>query len=143
MTKAAQLAVESLRDGEVLDLERVTVEELLPDVPRKKPVVEAFESLAPRFQADRVKKPMSWYFSLGDTRYTVEVNPDKADVSEGKPVGGKADCVVKTSEEMLRKIIQDGYVPEPPEFFSGAIKTNDIPMLIEFSKVFDLSEVSL
>ena len=143
VTKAAQLAVESLRDGEVLDLERVTVEELLPDVPRKKPVVEAFESLAPRFQADRVKKPMSWYFSLGDTRYTVEVNPDKADVSEGKPVGGKADCVVKTSEEMLRKIIQDGYVPEPPEFFSGAIKTNDIPMLIEFSKVFDLSEVSL
>ena len=143
VTRAAQLAVESLRDNEVLDLQRVTLEQLLPDVPQKKPIEVAFESLEARFEAGRVKKPMSWYFSLGDTRYTVAVSPEKAAVTTGKPTGGKADCVVKTSEEMLRKIIQDGYVPEPPEFFSGVIKTNDIPMLIEFSKVFDLSEVNL
>ena len=144
VTRAAQLAVESLRDGEILDLERLPLEELLPDeVPRKKPVEVAFESLAARFDGGRVKKPVSWYFTMGDTRYTVAVSPESVAVQPGKPSGGRADCVVKTSEEMLRKIIQDGYVPEPPEFFSGVIKTNDIPMLIEFSRVFDLSEVNL
>ena len=64
-------------------------------------------------------------------------------VSEGRPPGGSADCVVKTSPEILTRIIRDGYVPDPGEFFSGAIKTNDIPLLIEFSRVFQLSEVSL
>jgi len=143
VSRAAQLAVEALRDGEILDLDRLPVEEMLPaKVARKKPVEQAFESLAGRFDGARVKKAVSWYFSLGESRFTVQVSPEAVSVQPGKPAG-KADCVVKTSEEMLRKIIQDGYVPQPPEFFSGTIKTNDIPMLIEFSKVFGLSEVSL
>jgi hypothetical protein len=47
--------------------------------------------------------------------------------------------VVKTSAEVMRRIIDDAWLPGPPEFISGAIKTNEIPLVIEFARVFDLS----
>ena len=142
----AKQAVEDLRDGRVLDLAQLQPDDIEVIDDGVNPTVRAFESLESRFDPGRVKKPVSWYFSLGGQeglRYTVAVDTGAAKVSTGKPIGGKADCVVKTSEEMLRRIIEDAYVPEPPEFFSGAIKTNDIPLLIEFSRVFKLSEVNL
>lgn len=143
--RLAQRAVEALRDGEVLDVRQLQVEDLedLGQV-RVNPTELAFKSLSGKFASDRVKKPVSWYFSLGGKeglRSHVIVNTEGVTVGAGKPPGGAADCVVKTSEEMMRKIISDGYIPEPPEFFSGVIKTNDIPLLIEFSRVFGLSEV--
>jgi long-chain acyl-CoA synthetase len=139
----SQRAVEALRDGQVLDLPRCTAEDFpLPGKEvRVVPVERAFGTLEPRYLVDRYKKDQSWYFSLGERRFTVVTDANGAVVKAGKPEGGKADCVVKTSEEMMRRIIEDAYVPEPPEFFSGVIKTNDIPMLIEFSRMFGLSEV--
>ena len=142
----AKQAVEDLRDGIVLDLAQLQPDDIEVVDDGLNPTIRAFESLEARFAPERVKKPVSWYFSLGGKeglRFTVAVDDKAAKVSTGKPSGGKADCVVKTSEEMLRRIIEDAYVPEPPEFFSGAIKTNDIPLLIEFSRVFKLSEASL
>ena len=143
--RLAQRAVEALRDGEVLDVRRLEADDLeeLGQV-RANPTELAFKTLSSKFDTERVKKPVSWYFSLGGKdglRSHVIVNTEGVTVGKGKPPSGAADCVVKTSEEMMRKIISDGYIPEPPEFFSGVIKTNDIPLLIEFSRVFGLSEV--
>ena len=73
---------------------------------------------------------------------TVSVDEAAVKVKPGRPDGG-ADCVVKTSEDIFSRLVQDAYVPEPAEFISGTIKTNDIPLLIEFSRVFALSEVSV
>ena len=56
------------------------------------------------------------------------------------PPGGSADCVVKAEPAIIHKLIQEAYVPGPTEFVSGVIKTNDIPGLIEFSRVFDLND---
>ncbi|MCP4806557.1 MAG: AMP-binding protein [Proteobacteria bacterium] len=142
----AQQAVEALRDGQVLDLQQLQPDDIEMPGTKVNPTERAFSGLAARFEPERFKKETSWYFTLGGQdglRYTVTVSSDGATVATGKPSGGKADCVVKTSQEMLRKIIEDAYVPEPPEFFSGVIKTNDIPLLIEFSRVFKLSEVNL
>jgi hypothetical protein len=50
--------------------------------------------------------------------------------------------VVKTSSDIFLKITTQSYVPDPEEFISGAIKTSDIPLLIEFSRIFQLSETS-
>jgi hypothetical protein len=143
--RLAQRAVEALRDGEVLDIRQLQVDDMedLGQL-RGNPTELAFKSLSGKFDTERVKKPVSWYFSLGGKdglRYHVVVNTKGVTVGPGKPPGGAADCVVKTSEEMMRKIIADGYIPEPAEFFSGVIKTNAIPLLIEFSRVFGLSEV--
>ncbi|MCB9761480.1 MAG: AMP-binding protein [Alphaproteobacteria bacterium] len=147
VAQLSQMAVEALRDGGVLDL--TAMADATQVEARKDPVEllqEAFGTLEGRFDPGRVEKPVCWYFSLGGKegpRFTVQVDGASARVSSGRPQGGAADCVVKTSVDLMRKIIMDKYVPDPSEFISGALKTNDIPLLIEFSRVFQLSEVSL
>ena len=147
VARMAQTAVEALRDGEVLELSRCAPEDFAEvEAPKEPAVVTALKGLPNRFAKDRLERPISWYFSLGEKdgpKWTVILTAEGCTVSEGRPPGGSADCVVKTSPEILTRIIRDGYVPDPGEFFSGAIKTNDIPLLIEFSRVFQLSEVSL
>jgi long-chain acyl-CoA synthetase len=83
---------------------------------------------------------MSWYFSMGEVRWTVIIDEQGCRVLEGRPPGGSADCVVKASPELIQKLILKSWIPGPPEFVSGAIKTNDIPALIEFSRVFALND---
>lgn len=139
-------AVEALSKGTVLDLEATDSEEALAaaEAPVETPadrVVAAFESLAARYDSERIERPVSWYFSLGEVKYSVSVTEDGCQVGVGRPTTGSADCVVKTTPDMIARLISDAYVPTPAEFVSGAIKTNDIPLLIEFSRVFDLSEV--
>jgi long-chain acyl-CoA synthetase len=141
VTSLAQRAVSALRDGRVFDPE---TNDLLapPKVEGPRDIQAAFDSLRERLASDRVQRPMSWYFSLGDAtgpRFTVTVDADGCDVRSGRPTGGSADCVVKTSAEVMRRIIDDAWLPGPPEFISGAIKTNEIPLVIEFARVFDLS----
>ena len=59
-------------------------------------------------------------------------------VTRGKPTGGKADCVVKTSPDMMLKIIEQAYTPEVNEFVTGVIKTSDLDLLVKFSQSFRL-----
>jgi len=140
--RLAHRAVEQLKAGGVLDCSRLGLreatreEESLEDM-----VARLFGSLPERYSADRVTKPVSWYFSLGGKdgpRWTVAVDDQRCVISPGRPANGRADCVVKTSCDIIKRIVGEAYVPSPPEFMSGAIKTSDIPLLIEFSKVFDL-----
>jgi len=136
-------AVEALRDGRVHDPGTVTSLGGVSAEPKKDFLEVLFEELPGRFQPAEVEKPLSWYFSLGgENRWTVVIDEEKCVVSRGRPTGGKADCVVKTSPEIVTKIIRQAYVPEVPEFVSGKIKTNEIPLLMAFSKVFKLGEVS-
>jgi long-chain acyl-CoA synthetase len=145
IAKLAHSAVEHLSRGEVLDLNRMAVDEAesMLQTPVETPaeqVTHALESLNERFDADRIERPVSWYFSLGDVKYSVKVTEFGCLVNPGRPEGGSADCVVKAEPEMIRRLICDAYIPTPAEFVSGAIKTNDIPLLIEFSRVFGLTE---
>jgi long-chain acyl-CoA synthetase len=138
-------AVDALRKGEVLDLNRSESSELetaaeAPKQSVEEQVSEAFDGLSSRYDSDRMDRPVSWYFSLGDLKYSVAVTLDGCKVNPGRPQGGSADCVIKASPEMIRRLICEAYVPTPAEFVSGAIKTNDIPLLIEFSRVFDLTD---
>jgi long-chain acyl-CoA synthetase len=149
VAKLAQTAIETLRDGNCFDLSREDVGEMVDhlvmdiDVPSaKNGIANIFENLRRRYNPDRIQKSVSWYFSLDGKdgpRYTVSVDSDNIDVRTGRPTG-KADCVVKTSAEMLRKMVLEAYVPEPSEFVTGRIKTSDIPLLMEFQRVFNLRE---
>lgn len=154
VANVAHEAVSRLQDGKVLDLDHDDVTYIADEVrlrrqgrsqPKKDPIEVAFESLSARYDTSRIEKPISWYFSLGGKtgpRWTVIVDEERCQVLSGKPPGGAADCVVKTSAEMMTRIIQKAYTPDPAEFFSGAIKTNEIPLLIEFSRVFNLAEAA-
>ena len=101
-----------------------------------------FAELEGKFQKDTVDKPVSFYFTLGtdaNAKWTVLVSKEKCEVRPGKPVSGTADCVLKTSAEIFTKIVRDSYTPGPSEFLSGAIKSNDVALLMTFQKVFALS----
>ena len=145
VAKLAHRAVEQLSHGSLLDISTMDVEasESVSEQPvstAEEQVTVALESLASRFDTEIMDRPMSWYFSLGEIKYSVSITEDGCEVSPGRPSGGSADCVVKSTPDLIRRLICEAYVPTPSEFVSGAIKTNDIPLLIEFSRVFDLSD---
>ena len=59
-------------------------------------------------------------------------------MEQGRPKGGKADCVLKTTPEIFLKIVKESYTPSVAEFMSGKVKSNDIQLLQTFQKIFDL-----
>jgi len=145
VSKVARDAVVQLSEGNVLDVSRLGIEEAAAEE-EDASIESVFAELPTRFDTTRVEKPLSWYFSLGGKdgpRWTVRVDNTSCEVKPGRPTNGAADCVIKTSEAMLTRIVREAYVPSPEEFISGTIKTNEIPLLIEFSRVFGLSEVNL
>jgi long-chain acyl-CoA synthetase len=140
VARLAREAVLALRDGQAIDLGRAKERaDLEPE--RENPLVKLFAELEGKFRAGEVERPLSYYVSLGSedlAKWTVRVDALACDVRPGKPVGGQADCVLKTSPEFFTKIVRESYVPSPADFVSGAIKSNDVALLMTFQKVFQL-----
>jgi long-chain acyl-CoA synthetase len=139
-TQIVRSAVMALSEGKVLDLAGAKrPDELAPA--GEHPLVKLFGELESKFRAGEVEKPLSYYVSLGNdelAKWTVRVDANACDVRPGKPEGGQADCVLKTTPELFAKIVHESYVPSPADFISGAIKSNDLALLMTFQKVFQL-----
>ncbi len=144
VARIAREAVLALSEGKVLDLSRAARrEELAPE--REHPLVKLFSELEAKFSAGEIEKSVSYYVSLGNdelAKWTVRVDGSGCEVRPGKPDGGQADCVLKTSPEIFTKIVRESYVPSPADFMSGAIKSNDVSLLMTFQKVFRLDQPS-
>ncbi|MFV8750738.1 AMP-binding protein [Nannocystaceae bacterium ST9] len=150
VAKLAQRAVETLRDGGQLDLDRELAElaaaeaagEGAVEVSKpKSAMTRLFDDLEGRFVANAVSKPTSFYFSLGeaaDGKWTLDLRPDQAIFKQGRPASGTADCVLKTSVEIFEKIVRESYTPSVSEFMSGKVKSNDIALLQVFQRAFAL-----
>ena len=140
VAKLARRAVDALKNGQVVDASRMkSLDE--NDAPKEHPLVTLFADLEKKFDSAAVEKPISFYFTLGDdanAKWTVRVSKEKCEVKAGKPEGGSADCVLKTSPEIFTRIVRDAFTPGPAEFLSGAIKSNDVGLLMTFQKVFQL-----
>jgi long-chain acyl-CoA synthetase len=140
VAKLARAAVLALKDGDVLDLARVE-RDAAPKPKKEHPLVTLFAELEQKFRPGQVPKPVSFYFTLGtDTmaKWTVKVDEQRCEIRPGKPESGTADCVLKTSPEIFTRIVRDAYTPGPAEFLSGAIKSNDVELLLTFQKAFQL-----
>jgi len=98
-------------------------------------IEELFDRLPEAFVAGVVDAPVSFYFTLGETKRTVYVAPDACRVETGKTVDN-ADCVCKTSPEFFLRIWQDDYRPGMKDFFSGTIKSNNPGALQTFLRCF-------
>ena len=137
-------AVRELRDGSALDLS--TLESWDPDAAAEPvdPLADLFAELRERFLPDAATDAASWYFSLGGDagRWTVTVEAGACTIARGKPVGGAADCVIKTSADLWTRMVREAYVPEVSEFVTGAIKTSDLNRLQAFAGVFRLGPLS-
>ena len=140
VAKVAHRAVITLREGSVLDLSRVrSLDEL--EGKKAHPLVTLFEELEQKFKPGQVPGPVSFYFTLGNdaqAKWTVKVDPQNCEIEPGKPESGTADCVLKTSAEIFTKIVRESYTPGPAEFMSGAVKSNDVGLLMTFQKAFQL-----
>jgi long-chain acyl-CoA synthetase len=159
-SRLAYEAILALRAGDVLDLTTLshpkakaaaasTSEPSSDEAPRglpalkKKdhPLVTLFTELGTKFKPGTTTKPISFYFTLGgdpQAKWTVRVDAERCDIKPGKPEGDQADCVLKTSPEIFEKIVREAYLPGPAEFLSGAVKSNDVELLLTFQKVFEL-----
>jgi len=142
--KVAELthrAVLLLKEGKVLDIRQVDrIEDVTPK--QEHPLVVLFRELETKFVPGRVSAPVTYYFTLGsdnESKWTLRLESSRCEAKMGKPEGtGQADCVLKTSPDIFMKIVREAYTPSPAEFMSGAVKSNDISLLLTFQKVFDL-----
>jgi long-chain acyl-CoA synthetase len=140
--KASRLieeAVRALGRGSLLELEGLDVESTAAPPPPPPTLHDVFQELERRFAPNAVARPTSYYFSLGEDRFTLLVSKEGCEVKEGKHVAA-ADCVLKTSPDLFARIVREAYVPSPAEFLSGAVKTNNVGLLLEFQKAFRLLE---
>lgn len=100
-----------------------------------------FSDLNDKFGPNRLSEELSFYFSLGSAeklKWTIIVDADACQIGMGKPAGGRADCVIKTSPDIFKKIVTESYIPSMDEFMSGKIKTNAPHLLAQFKTAFAL-----
>lgn len=98
-------------------------------------VEKIFSGLPQLFKPDSVNAAVSFYFSLGEIKKTVQISSEKCIVDDGKTVES-ADCVCKTSPEFFMKIWDEGYRPGLKDFLSGTIKSNNPNELKTFLAAF-------
>lgn len=135
----AQKAVEALRDGKLFDLK--AFDPTAKQKPSRHPMEELFAYLEGKFVPGVATRKIRFYFSLGEDamfKWSAEVDAESCSVHKGKPVGGEADCVIKTNPVMMEKIFKESYVPDPAEFISGTIKTSDLDLLQQLVQIFNL-----
>lgn len=87
-------------------------------------VRKIFEDMPAHFKKGALEEELSFYFSLGDEKWTVKIGPKKCSVTEGKTTEN-ADCVLKTSPQFFRRMVLEGYVPGMLDFTTGKVKSND------------------
>ncbi len=141
VARLAREAVLALKEGGVLDLSKMGSAEEAGRDKGPHPLVALFQELETKFKPGAVDKAVSFYFTLGadeHSKWTLRVDPHKCEVASGKPEGGVADCVLKTTPEIFTRIVREAYVPGVAEFMSGAVKSNDVGLLQTFQKAFQL-----
>jgi long-chain acyl-CoA synthetase len=136
--RLVERAVRALARGEVFDTRALGQEPALSEPEKATTMSDVFSELERRFAPGAVERPTSYYFSLGEDRFTLLVSKDTCEVKPGKHVDA-ADCVLKTSPDLFARIVREAYVPSPAEFLSGAVKTNNVGLLLEFQKAFRLT----
>ena len=95
-----------------------------------------FEQMPSRYIKGEATKKTVYYFSIGDDRYTVTVEPTQVSVEPGKTVEN-ADVVLKTTPEIFEKMVLHGKLPGPIDIARGKVKTNDPVGLKNLREYFD------
>jgi hypothetical protein len=101
-------------------------------------IEQLFTAMPTRYRAGKVAKPTSYYFSIGDHKYTVKLDPQTCVVETGKTIEN-ADCVLKTTPELFEKMVLHGKMPGPIDIARGKVKTNDPGALMKLRDLFDFS----
>lgn len=101
---------------------------------------EIFEQMKKHYVPSSVDKEISIYFSIGDGedgKWTVFLSPLDIKITKGK-TSDNADLFLKTTLELFKKMIFEGYTPGAMDFMRGKIKSNDPLGLMVLKKAFKL-----
>lgn len=99
-------------------------------------IPQLFAAMPSHYRAGRIDRAMSYYFSIGDHKYTVKVDATTCVVEEGKTIEN-ANCVLKTTPELFEKMVIHGKMPGPIDIARGKVKTNDVGALTKLRDLFD------
>ena len=100
-------------------------------------ISEIFGQMASRYQTGQVDKVTTYYFSVGDQKWTATLHPDRCEVEEGRHTS-RADCVLKCDPKLFEKMVLEGKRPGPFDIARGKIKTNDVGLLKRLPEFFRL-----
>ncbi len=102
-------------------------------------IPEIFRLMPARYRKGLLAAPRTYYFSVGDHRYSVRLTPEGCTVEEGNTLGA-ADVVLKTTPEIFARLVIQGGIPGMLDVARGRFKTNDPARLQELKKLFDFSQ---
>ena len=98
-------------------------------------IPEIFLGMPGRYRPGVLSAPRSYYFSIGDHKYTVKLTPQACAVDSGKTVEN-ADCVLKTTPELFERMVIQGKMPGAMDLAMGRVKTNDPGALQQLRELF-------
>lgn len=101
-------------------------------------IPEIFDAMPSRYKKGSATSPRSFYFSVGDHKYTVKIDGDVCSVESGKTIDN-ADVVLKTTPALFEKMVVKGKMPGPIDIARGKIKTNDPGGLAALREWFDFA----
>lgn len=88
---------------------------------------DIFDAMPARFVPGKAPRALTFYFSVGDDKYTVRLDATKCEVKPGK--ADNADCVVKADPSVFEALVLKGKAPGPLDIARGKFKTNDVALL--------------
>jgi hypothetical protein len=100
-------------------------------------VSRIFTHMPSRYKPGVLTTSRSFYFSVGDLKYTVKLTPQTCVVETGKTVEA-ADVVLKTTPELFERVVLRGEMPGMMDIARGKFKTNDPAGLQQLRDLFDL-----
>lgn len=95
---------------------------------------EIFDAMPGRYLSGKVPRPLTYYFSVGDEKYTVRMDSAACTVTPGKTQ--HADCVVKADPKVFEDLVVRGKAPGPLDIARGKFKTNDVSLLAQLKDCF-------
>lgn len=98
-------------------------------------IPELFAMMPQRYRAGVLIAPRTYYFSVGEHKYTVRLTPTACAVEAGRTTEA-ADCVLKTTPELFLRMVIDGGTPGPLDIARGRFRTNDPAALVQLRDLF-------
>lgn len=95
----------------------------------------SLQGLIARYRPGVLDRPRTYYFSIGDFKYTLRCTPDACALEEGKTVD-QADCILKTTPELFEQLVFKGKRPGAWDIARGRFKTNDVAALTQLKDLF-------
>ncbi|MGB9730560.1 MULTISPECIES: hypothetical protein [Calditerrivibrio] len=85
-----------------------------------------FEKMVQNFNS--IELNATYYLNVDDRiKKTIVAKDGKLTITDGKPEN--ADCVVKVTEKLLKKVWEENYTPGLMDIATGSLKTNNPDLL--------------